>query len=153
MLATNANLTTKLYKSSKYKDIALISLFGVAAALSYINFQIYRPKIINQFTAVKGAQTSSLPFNLPYMQGTSELGSNVGKQGRQVTLEVKRAPKEIYNFYKSVLTEEGWVLKASTETDKSLVSDYKNEKATIKITISKEENPEISIVGINYASN
>ena len=57
---------------------------------------------------------------------------------------------KIYSFYKSVLTEEGWILKASTETEDSMVSEYKNEKATIKITISKEENPEISILGINY---
>ena len=131
------------------KDIALLSAAFVVTAISYYNFQSFKPKILRELREVKGIKSDQSLLQIPEMQDARELGLSETAKGRQVTLEVNRTPEDVRNFYKNVLTDRGWTVEYLSDSGDFLVDKYKNGEFTATVTISKEHKPHITVVGVN----
>ena len=128
--------------------ISIAAALLIVAIGAYANFYLYRPKALKQVREVRGV-TSTTIQELPYMQGTKELGTTETDLGRQVTLEVARTHEEVQSLYKNVLMEKGWEVENNIERSDLIIDKYKNDKFLATITISKEKEASSTVVGIN----
>ena len=139
----------KKLKNVPVKYVAIASALLLVAAGAYLNFFLYRPKVLKQVKEVRAFKTSKSIRDLPYMQGTKELGVTETLAGKQITLEVARTPEDVQSFYKNVLLEKGWEVENNIERADLIIDKYKNNDYLATITISKEKNADVTVVGIN----
>jgi len=133
---------------SPVKTLITVIVLGLTI-FAYFNFVSYRPKVLKQVAEINGYKTQDSMFNLPNMTGTKEIGSSNTNNGRQITLEVNKAPDDVRNFYKNVFLDKGWKLSASSNDNKSLVDEYRQGKYDATVIISKEDVISNTVIGIN----
>jgi hypothetical protein len=128
-------------------------LLGIATVTSfaYTSFQTYKPYIPQRTSEVKSFQTSKFAYSIPYIEGAKELGVSDTSSGRQITLEVEKSFKEVLGFYSNVLAQMGWKGVSSTEYNGYVVNEYTREDMRLTISISEEQDGELTIIGINLA--
>jgi len=101
----------------------------VALALSiavYINFQNYRPKILTRIQEIKGYKTYNI--GLPYPQNSEKIAYTETSESKQITFRTTRSLKDVHDFYKNVLFNNGWEIESETDEDTHLVKKYKKDK-------------------------
>ncbi len=146
---TEAHIKKTLKPFAREIILAIVVLFSIVG--SYYVFQSYKPKALRQVREVKGYKEESF-LRIPYMQGAKELGVSETAKSKQVTLEIRRSPDEVRNFYKNVFTDRGWT-RSSTATTKAFYNDtYKTDEHTAAVTISRED-PIITVVDLNIRNN
>lgn len=139
---------------SPHTKTALFSFFALSliAGVSYSNFVTFNPKLLVPLKEVRGVNTktdeiqsnfyigqneSKVEVNIPYPANSEILGVVKTERDEQHTIKSPLTPNEVQEFYKNVLKSQSWELTNENTTGIFSNTEYKKEKARIKITASE----------------
>ena len=120
----------------------------VAIALSiavYINFQNYRPKILTRIQEIKGYKTYSI--GLPYPQNSEKIAYIETSESKQITFRTTRTLRDVHDFYKNVLFNNGWEVESETDDSTHILTKYKKDKEYTTV-LAVEQEPGITIASV-----
>lgn len=136
------------YLLSNKKIFLPIGLLALITALSYVNFQVYQPKILRQIQEVKGYKTEDV-LNLPYPQSSIEISVNKTKTSKQITLQTQKTADDIQRFYRNILIVKDWQIEAESTNDTFLTTKYKKDAQRITVNSSRQNSDGYTIVTID----
>lgn len=93
--------------------------------------------------------SSRVEVNVPYPENSETLGVVKTERTEQHTIKSPLSPQEGQEFYKNVLKSQDWVIENEGTAGIFLNTEYKKEKARIKITTSQDGDHSIISVEIN----
>jgi len=109
--------------------------------LAFYEFQTFRPTInLKSEGTVAGEKIQSFDLQYP---NTQIISRSMLLDSESITQQTTDEPLKVLDYYKNMLTENGWQSISS--------AIYKKDSATITITLTKDAN-NITIVNVDYYS-
>ena len=122
------------------KYIPTILLIGALYLATYLNFMLFKPKVLTPLSTVKGVETERVNLTGLYPSESKEISIAKSNDGEQITLSSKKALLEIQNFYSVTLPRTGW--------KNTTVNTYVREDTILFLTITKPESSQEAIINL-----
>lgn len=125
--------------------------FGFLSLISVIahaNFTDFKPKALIPLEEVQGVKdqnnqsNSKIEVNIPYPDKYEILGVSETERTTLHTFKTTQSQQEVQNFYKNVLKAQDWQIENEGTVENFLNSEYKKDKARIKISALKNTTTE-----------